>query len=71
MGFVELIENAKFALEGAFGGVLIAEGEIVVLDLIGHPVDVELPPVPAMKTSKLSWARLRCHSAWAALRTKS
>ncbi len=39
VGFVELLEKAEFALEGAFGGGFVAESEIVVLDLLGPPVD--------------------------------
>ena len=39
MGFVKLLEKAEFALEGAFGGGFVAQGEIVFLDLLGLPVD--------------------------------
>jgi hypothetical protein len=39
VGFVKLLEEAKFALEGAFGGGFVAQGEIILLDLIRHPVD--------------------------------
>ena len=39
VGFVKLLEEAEFALEGAFGSGFVAEGEIVVLDLIGRPVE--------------------------------
>ena len=39
VGFVELLEQAEFALEGAFGGGFVAQGEIVLFDLIGGPVE--------------------------------
>jgi len=39
VGFVKLLEEAEFALEGAFGGGFVAKGEIVMLDLIGRPVE--------------------------------
>lgn len=37
MDFAELLEQAEFALKGAFGSGFVAQHEVVFLDLIGRP----------------------------------
>jgi len=38
VGFVVLFEKAVFALESAFGGGFVAEGEIVLFDFVRRPI---------------------------------
>ena len=39
MEFAELFKETEIALEGAFGGGFVAKHKVVLLDLVGRPVE--------------------------------
>ena len=69
--FTELFEETEGALEGAFVGGFVAKQEVVLLNILGVQLAGERPSGEHSWQSKLRWARMRYHSAWAVLRTKS